>query len=150
VLLVTDRTVADLHLASLMQADRRLDPPVVLISDHARGTDLAAAFHGRHLPTDMSDRELEVLALLARGLTTEQMAEELVLSIHTVRNHIRSVMAKLDAHTRLAAVVVARRRGLLDDQPLGLTVGRTSVATFSILGWARGDLNPHVLADTGT
>ena len=164
VLLVTDRTVADLHLASLMQADGRLDPPVVLISDHARGTDLAAAlsagcaglvawddpfadlvttirvvagggsrvplalvpeltaaFHGRHLPTDLSDRELEVLALLGRGLTTEQMAEELVLSIHTVRNHIRSVMAKLDAHTRLEAVVVARRRGLLDDPTTSLS-----------------------------
>ena len=64
--------------------------------------------------TRLSARELEVLTLLARGLDADAIAARLVLSGHTVRNHLRNAMAKLDAHTRLEAVTTAARRGLID------------------------------------
>jgi DNA-binding NarL/FixJ family response regulator len=75
--------------------------------------ELTAALHGRRAPTELSTRELEVLALMAEGLSTEELMTRLTLSIHTVRNHIRRVMAKLGAHSRLEAVVLAHRRGLI-------------------------------------
>jgi PAS domain S-box-containing protein len=55
----------------------------------------------------LSPREREVLALLARGLTGEQIAERLVLSPETVRTHIRNAREKLGASTRVEAVTVA-------------------------------------------
>ena len=66
-------------------------------------------------PTEsLTGREREVLRLLAQGRTTEQMAEELYLSQHTVRNHVRNLTMKLDAHSKLEAVVVGVREGLID------------------------------------
>jgi two-component system, NarL family, response regulator DevR len=66
---------------------------------------------------DLGNREIEVLQLTADGLSPEQIAENLHLSPHTVKNHLRHAMAKLDAHTKLDAVVKAVRARLisLDD-----------------------------------
>ncbi len=64
--------------------------------------------------TRLSERELEVLTLVAKGLDVDAIASRLFLSGHTVRNHIRNAMAKLDAHSRLEAVTTAARRGLID------------------------------------
>lgn len=66
---------------------------------------------------DLSQRECEVLQLSAHGRSPEQIAEELFLSLHTVRNHIRNAMNKLQAHSKLEAVVKAARLRLitLDD-----------------------------------
>jgi len=55
----------------------------------------------------LSPREREVLALLAHGLTGEQIAERLVLSPETVRTHIRNAREKLGASTRVEAVTIA-------------------------------------------
>ncbi|MGN6256202.1 MAG: response regulator transcription factor [Solirubrobacterales bacterium] len=55
----------------------------------------------------LSSREAEILALLAEGLTGEQIAKRLVLSPETVRTHIRNAMEKLGARTRTEAVVKA-------------------------------------------
>jgi DNA-binding NarL/FixJ family response regulator len=55
----------------------------------------------------LSRRESEILALLAQGLTGEEIAKRLVLSPETVRTHIRNAMEKLDARTRTEAVVKA-------------------------------------------
>jgi PAS domain S-box-containing protein len=60
----------------------------------------------------LSPRQGEVLRLLEHGRSTEQIAEELQLSIETVRNHIRSLLRVLGVHSRLEAVAVARRRHL--------------------------------------
>lgn len=62
---------------------------------------------------DLTDRELEVLALLMAGRSTKHMARELVLSTHTVRNHVRNLTSKLGASTRLEAVAIARQTDLL-------------------------------------
>jgi DNA-binding NarL/FixJ family response regulator len=62
----------------------------------------------------VSDREVEVLQCLADGMPIPAIARKLDLSQHTVRNHLRAVMAKLDVHTSLDAVVHGARAGLVD------------------------------------
>jgi len=59
----------------------------------------------------LSNREREILDLLAQGLTGEQVAERLVLSSETVKTHIRNAMTKLEATTRVHAVALALRDG---------------------------------------
>lgn len=61
----------------------------------------------------LTPRQHEILRLLDHGLATGQIAKQLGLSEETVRNHIRGVLQSLEAHSRLEAVAVARRRGLL-------------------------------------
>lgn len=56
---------------------------------------------------ELSDRESEVLALIARGLTNAQIAEELYLSIETVKTYVKRLYAKLDVHNRAQAAVAA-------------------------------------------
>jgi DNA-binding CsgD family transcriptional regulator len=69
-----------------------------------------AADHG---PAVLTERELEVLRLVARGLSDGEIAERLVLSPHTVHRHVANVRAKLREPSRAAAVATAARRGLL-------------------------------------
>lgn len=66
---------------------------------------------------ELSARELEVLRLLATGKSTEAISDRLFLSGHTVRNHVRNILSKLGAHSKLEAVAIAARDGLvsLDD-----------------------------------
>lgn len=61
----------------------------------------------------LTPREMEVLRLLAAGATVRDIALELVITRATVRAHIEHLMNKLGAHSRLQAVAVAARRGLL-------------------------------------
>lgn len=62
----------------------------------------------------LTQREQEVLEALSTGMTPVAIARSLSLSEHTVRNHIRHLLAKLDAHSRLEAVIAAARLGLID------------------------------------
>jgi two-component system, NarL family, response regulator NreC len=62
----------------------------------------------------LSKREREVLALIAEGLTTSQIAERLHLSPHTVQTHRDHVMTKLDLHSRVALTKYAIRKGLIE------------------------------------
>lgn len=64
----------------------------------------------------LSGREAEILALLARGFTGEEIAQRLVLSPETVRTHVRNAMAKLEARTRTEAVVKALELGEIQTQ----------------------------------
>ena len=65
--------------------------------------------------TALTEREREVLALLAEGLTNAAIAEQLVVSVHTVRNHVSNLSAKLGARSKLEALSIAMRDGLLPD-----------------------------------
>ena len=65
---------------------------------------------------ELTEREREVLGLLAGGLTNAAIAAELVVSVHTVRNHIANLSAKLGAHSKLEALSIAVREGLLPDR----------------------------------
>jgi PAS domain S-box-containing protein len=70
--------------------------------------------------TNLTARELEALALLGAGYSTREIAERLFISQNTARNHVQRTIAKLGAHSRLEAVAIARRSGLLlgDAQPV--------------------------------
>lgn len=61
----------------------------------------------------VSRREMEVLRLLSEGRSNESIAEALVLSPNTVRNHVQRILEKLGAHSKLEAVAIAARSGLL-------------------------------------
>jgi len=60
----------------------------------------------------LTDRETEVLRLVAKGLTYKQIAERLVLSHRTVQNHVQNVLNKLQLHTRYELVRYAVKKGL--------------------------------------
>lgn len=62
----------------------------------------------------LTDRELEVLELVAQGLTNRDIATELYISENTVKNHVRNILEKLHLHSRMEAVVYAVREKLLD------------------------------------
>jgi DNA-binding NarL/FixJ family response regulator len=62
----------------------------------------------------LTDRELEVLRLVATGLNNRSIAKELFISENTVKNHIRNILEKLQLHSRMEAVMYAVREKLLD------------------------------------
>ena len=66
------------------------------------------------LGSNLTEREHEVLAGLSKGLTTKAIAAELFLSVNTIRNYVQSVLNKLEAHSKLQAVAIAVRIGILD------------------------------------
>jgi DNA-binding NarL/FixJ family response regulator len=71
-----------------------------------------ASLPGRDAFPQLTEREREVLALMARGFDNRRIAKELFLSDKTVRNHVSNVMAKIDAQDRSEAVLRARNAGL--------------------------------------
>jgi HD-GYP domain-containing protein (c-di-GMP phosphodiesterase class II) len=64
-------------------------------------------------PNELTDREVEVLRVLVRGLTNREIADELVLSHRTVQHHLASIYVKIDLHTRAGAAVFAVEHGLV-------------------------------------
>lgn len=63
----------------------------------------------------LSPQEARVLGLLAAGRTPPEIARELIVSVNTVRTQVQSSYRKLDVHSRVAAIAVARQLGLLSD-----------------------------------
>jgi DNA-binding NarL/FixJ family response regulator len=63
----------------------------------------------------LTKRQLDVLRSLAEGKSTDEIATELAVSRATARNHIANLLAAMGAHSRLQAVVIARRAGILSD-----------------------------------
>lgn len=63
---------------------------------------------------NLTDREVEVLSLIAEGHTTAEISELLDLSPHTVQSHRRAIMEKLNLHDRVELVKYAIRRGLIE------------------------------------
>ena len=61
----------------------------------------------------LTPRQLQILAMVAEGQSTESIAHELWLSVATVRNHVARTLRALDAHSRVEAIAKARRLGLL-------------------------------------
>lgn len=65
-------------------------------------------------PADsITERERDVLASVAQGLTNAQIAARLSVSVHTVRNHIANLSAKLGAHSKLEVLAIAVRKGIV-------------------------------------
>lgn len=62
----------------------------------------------------LTDRELQVLRLVARGMANKDIAAELFISENTVKNHVRNILEKLQLHSRMEAVMYAVREKILD------------------------------------
>ncbi|NLT72085.1 MAG: response regulator transcription factor [Verrucomicrobiaceae bacterium] len=97
-----DKDSAELLKAirSVGQGNRYLPPEISLL--------LAKSEHSSHLTA----RELEILKLIAEGRANKQIGEILTLSENTVKNHVKSILAKLNAKDRTHAVTEALKRGL--------------------------------------
>lgn len=65
------------------------------------------------LAEPISEREQGVLELIAKGLSNQAIADQLHISLHTVKTHARRINAKLDVRSRTQAIVRARELGLL-------------------------------------
>lgn len=104
------RAITDVH-----NGRRHLDPQVldVLISP----PDAKSAPHfAQHPPQSLlSQREQEILSLMAHGKTSEQISTELYISVNTVDTHRKNILAKLEAHNIAEAVRIAIKRGLIAD-----------------------------------
>ena len=110
--LTKDRAVTDVVDAVLAAADGEalISPAQLarLLPRLSRTTQSVGA--------DLTRRELQLLTHLARGQSNKAIAEELHLSVNTIRNYMQSVLAKLGAHSKLEAVSTAVREGLIDYQ----------------------------------
>jgi DNA-binding NarL/FixJ family response regulator len=90
----------------------------------------------RHHPQvrwSLSPREHEILGRLAVGESTLGLARSMGVQVSTVRTHISSVLLKLGAHTRVEAVAIAVRLGLLERVPLQVPITQTAVLPVRIL-----------------
>lgn len=83
------------------------------VAEHGPLQEAVTPSRAHPLAEPLSDRELEVLRLLNTSLSSTEMADELVVSVNTVRTHIRSIYGKLDVHSRYEAVDRARQLNLL-------------------------------------
>jgi two-component system NarL family response regulator len=69
----------------------------------------------RQVPApSLTEREIEVLRLVARGMNNRDIAKELFISENTVKNHVRNILEKLQIHSRMEAVMVAVREKLIE------------------------------------
>ena len=93
--------------------DTHVDPAVAgkLFDRIARN---GAPLSNTTIANALSDRELDVLRLLARGLSNAEIAQQLYLSEGTVRNYVSAVLAKLEVSDRTQAAILALRHGLVD------------------------------------
>ena len=79
-----------------------------------------AADRREQLPAPvLTARELEVLKLVARGMSNRDVADQLYISENTVKNHVRNILEKLHLHSRMEAVMYAVRKRLLDPHTEG-------------------------------
>jgi two-component system NarL family response regulator len=62
----------------------------------------------------LTEREMQVLKLVARGMNNRDIAKELFISENTVKNHVRNILEKLQIHSRMEAVMVAVREKLIE------------------------------------
>jgi LuxR family maltose regulon positive regulatory protein len=96
--LFLDRGISKSYVSELLAAFRETD--IVSIPN-------------AHLVDPLSDRELEVLCLIADGLSNREIAEKLVVAVSTIKTHVNHIYRKLDVNNRTQAVVKSHQLGLL-------------------------------------
>jgi DNA-binding NarL/FixJ family response regulator len=74
---------------------------------------VAAALEASIFPADLSSREIEVLELIVKGHGNKQIAFELGIAEHTVKNHVKNILSKLGADDRTQAATAAIQRGII-------------------------------------
>jgi LuxR family maltose regulon positive regulatory protein len=100
------------ELLAAFAAEAHDQKPMPAVADAPFAVQFSPALSSA-LVEPLSERELEVLRLLASGLSNSEIAEELILSVGTVKAHVHHIYVKLDVHGRVQAVARARELGLL-------------------------------------
>ncbi len=103
------RQPADALLREAASLAERIGMPSLLAKIRALDVSIAVST----LPDGLSGREVQILALVARGLSNREIGESLTISEHTAANHIRSILRKTGCANRTEAASYAHRRGLV-------------------------------------
>ncbi|KQU66298.1 hypothetical protein ASD62_17840 [Phycicoccus sp. Root563] len=105
-------------LADMLEAVRTAGPGHVAVDPELMVHLIAEAAEPTTTPVRLSDRQLDVLALLARGEDVQHIAKELNISLSTCRSYVQTILTKLKAHSQLEAVIIAAQLGLVTiEQP---------------------------------
>ena len=112
----------DVPVVALLRSIRAVAEGQVVIPSLPREQISVATSSASMLVAALSPRETQVLSLLVEGLGGREVARRLQLSPHTVRSHVQNVFTKLHAHSRLEAVSIAVRAGVVpESEALGPT-----------------------------
>ena len=104
----------DLPAEKLVDTIRRVHGGEVFIQPEIASRTLRAALHSPgDLIEPLSEREREVLVMLAQGIPNKEIADKLHIAEGTVKNHVSNILGKLQAQNRTEAADIARRRGLI-------------------------------------
>ncbi|HZN13840.1 MAG TPA: response regulator transcription factor [Acidimicrobiales bacterium] len=111
---VSVEEVAD-SIRAVMQGESKITPSMAskLINEFSAMSKRADERQRLPVPA-LTARELEVLKLVAKGMSNREIADELFISENTVKNHVRNILEKLHLHSRMEAVMYALREKLLD------------------------------------
>ena len=111
---VSVEEVAD-SIRAVMQGESKITPSMAskLINEFSAMSKRADEKQRLPVPA-LTARELEVLKLVAKGMSNREIADELFISENTVKNHVRNILEKLHLHSRMEAVMYALREKLLD------------------------------------
>ena len=120
--LLRDQPLAEVSAAiQVVARGERVCPPRIMRLLFARLGDLGRERKRRHRleVLELSTREMEILRLIADGLTNQEIACRLYLSVHTVKNHVHRILDVLGVHSRWGAVNHAFAKGWLVDRRRG-------------------------------
>ena len=108
-------TITEISSPSRTHASGSPKRRAIPVIQPSRGPGPSAAVRYSALPAPrLTDREMEVLRLVAKGLNNRDIAKQLFISENTVKNHVRNILEKLQLHSRMEAVVYAVREKLLE------------------------------------
>jgi len=111
---ISTEDVAD-AIRSVWTGQSRISPAMAskLLNEFQAMSKRAEERENVHSPR-LTEREMEVLRLVAKGMNNRDIAKELFISENTVKNHVRNILEKLQLHSRMEAVVYAVREKLLE------------------------------------
>ena len=113
--LLKDASIDEVALAIRVVADGRSQiSPSMAIKLLDEFKQISRSDRARYRPPRLTDRELEVLKLVAQGLNNRQIGTQLFISENTVKNHVRNILEKLQLHSRMDAVMYAVREKLFE------------------------------------
>jgi DNA-binding NarL/FixJ family response regulator len=105
----------------VVAAVRRVSAGEMLISSASLAALIEEKGEQTHLIDTLTPREREVLRLMAQGLDNRALAKQLGVEYGTVRSHVRNLIAKLEVHNKMQAIVKAAQLGLLEPDSIGLS-----------------------------
>jgi DNA-binding NarL/FixJ family response regulator len=104
----------DVPAQTLIETIRRVHDGEIFIQPEIASRTLRIALHSpAELVEPLSDREREVLVMLAQGIPNKEIADKLRLAEGTVKNHVSNILGKLQAQNRTEAADIARKKGLI-------------------------------------